>query len=259
MRLAPRLRRYLETIFVAGEWSAKPVFLRGIYFTSSMREGKALDEAIALATGLPLDQLPEDRSWEKNRAFFLRDLFRRKGVPRERTGHARHQYAPTSAQTAVRHLRHGGGCLAFADCSGGYRLWQPETQCAPGSGGMGGRRQGVEGRSVVAGHRPARGGGRHALYVRGHQSGGAGRFPHPLSGGLSSAAQISCGEAVVGELHFQTPRLVWDWSRRRAEAGATDSLRSWGAAADRGRHARRRWGASRTRPGWRVTRTPCCR
>jgi hypothetical protein len=78
MRLAPRLRRYLETIFVAGEWSAKPVFLRGIYFTSSMREGKALDEAIALATGLALDQLPEDRSWEKGRAFFLRDLFHEK-------------------------------------------------------------------------------------------------------------------------------------------------------------------------------------
>ena len=78
MRLAPRLRRYLETVFVAGEWSAKPVFLRGIYFTSSMREGKALDEAIAFATGLSLDQLPEDRKWEKNRAFFLRDLFHEK-------------------------------------------------------------------------------------------------------------------------------------------------------------------------------------
>jgi len=75
MRLVPRLRRYLETVFVAGEWSAKPVFLRGIYFTSSMREGKALDEAIAMATGVSVDQLPEDRSWEKNRAFFLRDLF----------------------------------------------------------------------------------------------------------------------------------------------------------------------------------------
>lgn len=75
MRLVPRLRRYLETVFVAGEWSAKPVFLRGIYFTSSMREGKALDEAIALATGLSVDQLPEDRTWEKNRAFFLRDFF----------------------------------------------------------------------------------------------------------------------------------------------------------------------------------------
>lgn len=78
MRLAPRLRRYLETVFVAGEWSAKPVFLRGIYFTSSMREGKALDEAIAFATGLSLELLPEDRKWEKNRAFFLRDLFHEK-------------------------------------------------------------------------------------------------------------------------------------------------------------------------------------
>jgi len=75
MRLVPRLRRYLETVFVAGEWSSKPVFLRGVYFTSSMREGKALDEAIATATGLSVDQLPEDRSWDKNRAFFLRDLF----------------------------------------------------------------------------------------------------------------------------------------------------------------------------------------
>lgn len=75
MRLAPRLRRYLETVFVEGEWSAKPVFLRGIYFTSSMREGRALDEAMALATGVPLDQLPEDRDWDKNRSFFMRDLF----------------------------------------------------------------------------------------------------------------------------------------------------------------------------------------
>src|ERR1044071_6003471 len=74
-RLAPRLRRYLEKIFVSGEWSAKPVFLRGIFFTSSMRDGKALDEAIAFATGLPLEQLPEDPGWEKDRAFFLRDLF----------------------------------------------------------------------------------------------------------------------------------------------------------------------------------------
>jgi len=78
LRLAPRLQRYLETVFVAGEWSAKPVFLRGIYFTSSMREGRALDEAIAMATGLSLDQLPEDRTWEKNRAFFVRDLFHEK-------------------------------------------------------------------------------------------------------------------------------------------------------------------------------------
>ena len=42
-------------IFVAGEWSAKPLFLRGIYFTSSMREGSALDAELAdiLLTILP--------------------------------------------------------------------------------------------------------------------------------------------------------------------------------------------------------------
>jgi len=77
MRLAPRLRRYLETIFVAGEWSAKPIFLRGIYFTSSMREGSALDEALALATNVSVDELPESGRSE-NRAFFLRDFFNEK-------------------------------------------------------------------------------------------------------------------------------------------------------------------------------------
>src|SRR5678815_4898186 len=45
--ISSRLRRYLETIFIAGEWSAKPLFLRGIYFSSSMREGAALDAELA--------------------------------------------------------------------------------------------------------------------------------------------------------------------------------------------------------------------
>src|SRR6267143_1302269 len=74
--VAERLRR--RRLALLRECSAKPVFLRGIYFTSSMREGKALDEAIAFASGLTLDQLPEDRQWDKNRAFFLRDLFHEK-------------------------------------------------------------------------------------------------------------------------------------------------------------------------------------
>ena len=73
--LAPRLRRYLETIFLAGEWSAKPLFLRGIYFTSSMREGSALDEELANVMGVPVDQLGEGKVWERERAYFLRDLF----------------------------------------------------------------------------------------------------------------------------------------------------------------------------------------
>lgn len=78
LMLAPRLRRYLETIFVPGEWSAKPLFLRGIYFTSSMREGAALDQDLAEAIGVQADELPEGKVWERDRAYFLRDLFTEK-------------------------------------------------------------------------------------------------------------------------------------------------------------------------------------
>ncbi len=73
--LTPRLRRYLETIFVAGEWTSRPLFLRGIYFTSSMREGSALDEELAAVMDLPVDQLPAGRAWERDHSYFLRDLF----------------------------------------------------------------------------------------------------------------------------------------------------------------------------------------
>jgi hypothetical protein len=73
--LAPRLRRYLETIFVAGEWTSRPLFLRGIYFTSSLREGTALDEELAQAMGVQVEQLPAGRAWEKEHSYFLRDLF----------------------------------------------------------------------------------------------------------------------------------------------------------------------------------------
>jgi hypothetical protein len=76
--LAPRLRRYLEMIFVAGEWSAKPLFLRGIYFTSALTEGKALDLEIAEAMGVAPDALPDGKLWERERSFFLRDLFLQK-------------------------------------------------------------------------------------------------------------------------------------------------------------------------------------
>ncbi len=73
--LSSRLRRYLETIFIAGEWSAKPLFLRGIYFSSSMREGAALDAELAEAIGVGVEELPEGKVWERERAYFLRDLF----------------------------------------------------------------------------------------------------------------------------------------------------------------------------------------
>ena len=96
MAIAPRLRRYLEMIFVAGEWSAKPLFLRGIYFTSSMREGSALDAELAEVLGVPVESLPEGKVWERDRAYFLRDLFmnkvfREKGLVTNATNAKRHQ------------------------------------------------------------------------------------------------------------------------------------------------------------------------
>lgn len=73
--LSATLKLYLQTIFVPTEWAAKPPFLRGIYFTSSMQEGAALDVELAKALGLPPEKLPEDGIWKRERALFLRDLF----------------------------------------------------------------------------------------------------------------------------------------------------------------------------------------
>lgn len=75
-RLSSRLRRYLELIFVQGEWSPKPLFLRGIYFTSSMRQGAELDEELAKMLGVGVDKLPGGVSEEKS--YFLRDVFKEK-------------------------------------------------------------------------------------------------------------------------------------------------------------------------------------
>ena len=73
--ISANLRHYLSTIFIAGEWSAKPLFLRGIYFTSSLREGAELDQELALAMGVSVEELPTGRAWEREISFFLRDLF----------------------------------------------------------------------------------------------------------------------------------------------------------------------------------------
>lgn len=81
LRLGPRLRRYLEMVFVAGEWSPKPLFLRGIYFTSSMREGQAIDAELMELLRVPAQALHEGKLWERDRAFFLRDLFLKKVFP----------------------------------------------------------------------------------------------------------------------------------------------------------------------------------
>jgi hypothetical protein len=73
-RVASRLQRYLELIFVAGEWTSKPLFLRGIYFTSSMQHGEALDQELAEALRVPVESLQE-AAWAESRAYFLRDVF----------------------------------------------------------------------------------------------------------------------------------------------------------------------------------------
>jgi IcmF-related N-terminal domain len=73
--ITPNLRSYLSTIFVKSEWSTRPLFLRGIYFTSSLREGSELDQELAQAIGVSVDDLPSGRVWERETSFFLRDLF----------------------------------------------------------------------------------------------------------------------------------------------------------------------------------------
>lgn len=73
--ITPNLRRYLETIFVAGQWSAKPLFLRGVYFSSALREGSVLDKELE---GVLEIKLPQGRVWERERPFFLRDIFMEK-------------------------------------------------------------------------------------------------------------------------------------------------------------------------------------
>ncbi len=74
-RIAPRLRHYLDHVFAGGEWTGKPLFMRGIYFTSSMREGHALDEELAEALSVPVQSIQEAREWDRERSYFLKDLF----------------------------------------------------------------------------------------------------------------------------------------------------------------------------------------
>ena len=74
VRVVPRLKRYLQVIFSAGEFSGKPVFLRGIYFTSAMQKGQDLDEEVAKILGIEVNALPEG-AFYREKSYFLRDLF----------------------------------------------------------------------------------------------------------------------------------------------------------------------------------------
>jgi hypothetical protein len=74
-QILPRLRRFLELIFVAGEWAQKPLFLRGIYVTSSLQEGAVLDRDLAVALGMDVQDLPEEITFVRKGALFLRDVY----------------------------------------------------------------------------------------------------------------------------------------------------------------------------------------
>ncbi len=80
-RILPRLKRWLELIFTAGEWSPKPLFLRGIYFNSAMQEGKELDEMVFRAMGKSAEEFSgvgNPDVFRKDRSYFIRDLFMKK-------------------------------------------------------------------------------------------------------------------------------------------------------------------------------------
>lgn len=81
LKLSDRLRLYLESIFADVEMCGKPLFLRGIYFTSALQQGEELDEAVANILGVPVAELtpPDDANAQiLDRALFLRDLFTEK-------------------------------------------------------------------------------------------------------------------------------------------------------------------------------------
>ncbi len=73
--LAPQLRCYLEVFFQTGTWASKPPFFRGIYFTSAIRKGNELDQALADALGTSVNMLPGGSIFTIEKSVFLRDLF----------------------------------------------------------------------------------------------------------------------------------------------------------------------------------------
>lgn len=75
--LAPRLRRYLEPIFVAGPLSARPLFLRGIYFTSSLQTGEAVDAAMSAIMGIDIAK-SHSGGVVSEKPYFLKHVFQEK-------------------------------------------------------------------------------------------------------------------------------------------------------------------------------------
>lgn len=78
--IEPRLRRYLELILPANSWSTKSPFFRGVYFTSSVQEGEAIDTAYRNLVG---HAPPAGMAATVEKALFLPDLFSKKIIPEQ--------------------------------------------------------------------------------------------------------------------------------------------------------------------------------
>lgn len=75
-RLLEPLGKYLETLFHSDQWkNRRPPFFRGIYFTSSLRQGAVLDQELAGALNLPVSGLPDLKGYQTEKSLFLRDFF----------------------------------------------------------------------------------------------------------------------------------------------------------------------------------------
>jgi hypothetical protein len=77
--LGPQLRRYLGKMFTKSKFNQNPLFLRGIYFTSSLEQGAAIDQVLAQLRGVSLKQLERQGiGFRRERPLFLRDVFMKK-------------------------------------------------------------------------------------------------------------------------------------------------------------------------------------
>lgn len=75
-RLFEPLGKYLEVLFRSDRWkNQRPPFFRGIYFTSSLRQGAVLDQELAAALNLPVSRLPDVKGYQTDKSLFLRDFF----------------------------------------------------------------------------------------------------------------------------------------------------------------------------------------
>lgn len=78
--LAPRLQELLLAVFKPDGLLPRPPYLRGVYFTSALREGEVLDRHLARVVGKPLSVLALPGSVDKKQPnpFFLKDLIFKK-------------------------------------------------------------------------------------------------------------------------------------------------------------------------------------